>query len=72
MCELSFHHCPTCGEEYRCNQQNSECPVMNHYDGPCQKCDFWSEESRKDSEREDRDKWERERWISEHGYDYEN
>lgn len=71
MCELAYHNCPVCGEEYRCTQANSECPVMNHYDGPCAKCDFYEEQAREEHEKELEREWQQEEWIKDHGWDYE-
>jgi hypothetical protein len=65
MCRLAFHNCPACGEEYKCDQPNSECPVINNYDGPCEKCEWWLEEERKEQERYERMMWEREQYERE-------
>lgn len=70
MCSIGYHNCPTCSEEYKCNQPNSECPIINHYDGPCQKCEHWIDEERRERDKEDRIKWERDEWIRENGWDY--
>lgn len=68
MCRLFTHTCPACGEEYRCDQNNSECPVLNGYEAVCSKCEYWSEElEREDKERE----WNRERWEDEFPFDEE-
>ena len=70
MCELGFHNCPACQEEYKCDQPNSECPTMNHYDGPCNKCEYWIDESEREAEREEERNWQRAQWIKDHGWDY--
>ena len=67
MCRLGFHNCPTCGEEYKCDQPNSECPILNNYDGPCQKCEYWQEELERDEEAKyERMMWERDQWMQEY------
>lgn len=66
MCDIGFHNCPECGEEYKCRQSNSECPVKNNYDGPCEKCEWWMEEERKEHDRYQRMLEERQEWIREH------
>jgi hypothetical protein len=69
MCKIGFHNCPACGEEYKCDQPNSECPVMNHYAAQCAKCDYWDEELHNDNERYAQMMREREeeygRWVKE-------
>lgn len=62
MCSMGFHNCPACGEEYKCDQNNSECPVKNGYDAACEKCEYWQNElEREDYEKElERKEWERE------------
>lgn len=68
MCELAYHNCPTCHEEYRCDQHNTECPVYNGFDEVCGKCEHWIDEERRDMEREERLKYERDQWIEEYGW----
>lgn len=68
MCEIGYHHCSVCQEEYKCDQLNSECPVMNHYETPCEKCEWWVEEERKDADKQERLKWERQEWEREHTF----
>jgi len=67
MCQLGFHNCPECGEEYKCDQPNSECPTLNGYNNPCEKCEYWAEESLRERDRDERRKWEQEQWEREYG-----
>lgn len=66
MCSLGYHVCPSCQEEYHCEQSNSECPVKNGYDTQCQKCDYWQEEIEREEYEKD---LERKRWEEEFGPD---
>jgi hypothetical protein len=69
MCKLAFHNCAECGEEYSCDQPNSECPVLHGYLGPCEKCEWWQEESHREEARYKRMMYERQddwdRWHEE-------
>lgn len=62
MCSLGYHECPSCGEQYHCDQPNSECQVKAGFDTPCEKCNYWSEEiAREDYEKDlERERWKRE------------
>jgi hypothetical protein len=65
MCRIGYHNCPACEEEYKCDQFNSECPVLNGYNNPCDKCEWWAEEERKEQDKYERMMWEREREYGE-------
>jgi hypothetical protein len=67
MCDLGFHICSACGEEYKCDQHNSECPVLDHDTTPCAKCEWWIGEEHKENERYQRMMQERKEWEREHG-----
>lgn len=71
MCSLGFHNCQSCGEEYKCDQPNSECPVYNHYETPCQKCEYWDEMARQEQQYDEDRAKERDEWIRDNGWDYE-
>ena len=72
MCRIAYHNCPECGEEYKCDQPNSECPILAGYDNACEKCEYWTEETHREWEREEERKqelrereyedWKRDRW----------
>lgn len=63
MCSIGFHLCCSCDEEVKCDQPNSECPEFNGFPGqPCEKCEFWSDELRRDDMERD---LERKRWEME-------
>lgn len=62
MCRIAFHNCPDCGEEYKCEQGNSECPVLAGFDVPCAKCEYWTEEVHKEYERAEERKQELAEW----------
>lgn len=52
MCNHQYHNCSICGEETRCYQPNSVCPEYNGFPGqPCENCEAWDEELRRDEER---------------------
>ena len=66
MCELGYHVCPDCGEEFKCTQSDSECPALVGYEEPCAKCEWWMEQVHSEQEKHDRMMWEREQWENEH------
>lgn len=71
MCDLAWHNCAECGEEYPCKQPNSDCQVLQGY-GPdtCGHCLFWQDEFERDIEREQQRKDAAQRWLEENGFDY--
>jgi hypothetical protein len=65
MCRIGYHYCCECGEEYRCEQSDTNCEALDHYDVPCAKCERWSTQLL----REDAYATERRRqWIQEHTF----
>lgn len=69
MCSLDFHICQHCGEEFRCDQKDSECGILNGYsDEPCAKCEWWIGEEHKENERYQRMMQEREEWERDHKF----
>lgn len=44
---------------------------MNHYDGPCMKCEHWIDAEQREADKYERLLWEREQWIKDNGFDYE-
>ena len=68
MCEIGYHVCDTCQEEYRCKQPNSECAAFNEYPSTCDKCEFWAEEFYREQNKEERLKWERNEWEKQFGF----
>jgi hypothetical protein len=58
MCDIGYHHCPQCGDEINCELSNAECDRINHYEYPCDKCEYWDEENAKEMELDERRRWE--------------
>jgi hypothetical protein len=69
MCDLGYHHCPTCHEPLPCDLPNRDCDGMGMYETqPCGKCEFYIEEQLKEAEREERLAYERQQWEMEFGH----
>lgn len=69
MCSIGYHICPDCQDEYKCDQPNSECPVLNNYNGPCARCEHWIDEHEREILKDERRRWEQDQWIRDHGFD---
>lgn len=64
MCSIGEHNCPACDEPYPCYASDYDCQNTMPY--PCEKCEYWMEESYKEDQR--KSEWEREqreRWEAE-------
>jgi hypothetical protein len=67
MCDIGYHICE-CGFEFKCDQSNYECRVMQGVQEMCFQCEQHAEEWLKEIRREEQLKQDRDMWTEQFNY----